>query len=158
MATVQRRTTRRVEKPINLDPESPVEKVRQFLVLKFQETQVVTRKNHLRDEISAYVDASGETDEKGSKFWDLPAPIEVNGQKFVSVKREKRTSIGLDEDAVDNLVNTKGIRDRVFKEVTTTVLDQDELYVLNQEGLISDEELDALFTENVSYAFKPIRG
>jgi hypothetical protein len=99
MATVQRRTTRRVEKPINLDPENPIEKVRQFLVLKFQETQVVTRKNHLRDEISAFVDATGETDEKGSKFWKLPAPIEVNGQRFTEVKREKRTSVGLDEDA-----------------------------------------------------------
>jgi hypothetical protein len=158
MATVQRRTTRRVERPISLDPENPVEKVRQFLVLKFQETQVVTRKNHLRDEISAFVDANGEVDEKGSKFWTLPAAIEVNGQKFTEVKREKRTSISLDEDAVENLVNAKGIRDRVFKEVTTTVLDQDELYVLNQEGVISDEELDALFAENISYAFKPIRG
>jgi hypothetical protein len=158
MATVQRRTTRRVEKPINLDPENPIEKVRQFLVLKFQETQVVTRKNHLRDEISAFVDATGETDEKGSKFWKLPAPIEVNGQRFTEVKREKRTSVGLDEDAVETLVNEKGIRDRVYKEVTTTVLDQDELYVLNQEGVISDEELDALFTENISYAFKPLQG
>ncbi|MER5754314.1 hypothetical protein [Streptomyces sp. NPDC002088] len=158
MATVQRRTTRRVEKPIRLDTETPVEKVRQFLVLKFQETQVVTRKNHLRDEISAYVDSNGDEDEKGSKFWRLPEPIEVNGQKFTEVKREKRTSVGLDEDAVETLANSKGIRDRVFKEVTTTVLDQDELYVLNQEGVISDEELDALFTENVSYAFKPIRG
>jgi hypothetical protein len=158
MATVPRRTTRRVEKPISLNPENPVEKVRQFLVLKFQETQVVTRKNHLRDEISAYVDENGEVDEKGSKFWKLPAPMEVNGQTFTEIKREKRTSIGLDEDAVDTLVNSKGVRDRVFKEVTTTVLDQDELYVLNQEGVISDEELDALFTEKISYAFKPLTG
>lgn len=158
MATVPRRTTRRIEKPISLDPENPIEKVRQFLLLKFQETQVVTRKNYLRDEISAYVDAAGETDEKGNKFWKLPTPIEVNGQTFTEVKREKRTSIGLDEDAVDTLVNEKGVRDRVYKEVTTTVLDQDELYVLNQEGVITDEELDALFTEKVSYAFKPLQG
>jgi hypothetical protein len=84
--------------------------------------------------------------------------MEVNGQTFTEIKREKRTSIGLDEDAVDTLVNATGIRDRVFKEVTTTVLDQDELYVLNQEGVISDEELDALFTEKISYAFKPLTG
>jgi hypothetical protein len=32
------------------------------------------------------------------------------------------------------------------------------LYVLNQEGLLSDDELDSLFTETVSFAFKPIRG
>lgn len=157
MATVERRTTRRVEKPISLQTDTPLEKVRQFLLLKFQEGQIVTRKNHLRDEISAYVDTNGQVDEKGSKFWDLPAPIEVNGQKFTSVKREKRTSIGLDADATEVLMTQKGLKDRVFKEVTTTVLDQEELYVLNQEGLLTDEELDALFTETTTYAFKPIR-
>jgi hypothetical protein len=158
MATVPRRTTRRAEKPINLDPENPIEKVRQFLSLKFQEAQIVTRKNKLRDEVSAFVDANGETDEKGSKFWKLPSVIEVNGQRFTEVKREKRVSISLDEDAVEELVNRKGIRDRVFKEITTTVLDQDELYVLNQEGLIDDAELDALFVEKESFAFKPLQG
>ncbi|MFF1701307.1 hypothetical protein [Streptomyces sp. NPDC058252] len=158
MATVPRRTTRRAEKPIALDPDNPVEKVRQFLALKFQEAQIVTRKNKLRDEVSAFVDANGETDEKGSKFWKLPAAIEVNGQKFIEVKRERRTSISLDEEAVEELVNRKGIRDRVFKEITTTVLDQDELYVLNQEGLIDDAELDALFVEKESFAFKPLQG
>jgi hypothetical protein len=74
------------------------------------------------------------------------------------VKRERRVSVGLDEEATETLLHTKGLKDRVFKEVTTTVLDQDELYVLQQEGLITEEELDALFTENVSFAFKPIRG
>jgi hypothetical protein len=158
MATVQRRTTRRVEKPIDLQVDNPATKVREFLVLKFQETQIVTRKNHLRDEISTFVDANGETDEKGSKFWRLPAPVDVNGQTFTEVKRERRVSVGLDEEATETLLHTKGLKDRVFKEVTTTVLDQDELYVLQQEGLITEEELDALFTENVSFAFKPIRG
>lgn len=158
MATVPRRTTRRPERPIDLNTGSPIGKVREFLVLKFQETQIVSRKNHLRDEISEYVDANGETDEKGSKFWELPAPIEVNGQKFTSVKREKRTSVSLAEDLVEALLEQKNLKGRVYKEVTTTVLDQDELYVLNQEGLITDEELDSLFVENVSFAFKPLQG
>jgi hypothetical protein len=160
MATVQRRNTRRVpEKPINLQIENdPMEKTRQFLALKFQETQIVTRKNKLRDEISVYVDNIGEVDEKGSKFWTLPSPIEINGQKFTEVKRERRVSIGLDAEAADVLLTAKGLRDRVFKPVTTEVLDQQELYVLNQEGLLSDEELDGLFTEDVAFAFKPIRG
>jgi hypothetical protein len=158
MATVTRRTTRRAERPINLDPETPLEKVRQFLILKFQEQQIVTRKNKLRDDVSAHVDATGEVDEKGSKFWKLPTPIEVNGQKFTEIKRERRVSTKLDVDAVDTLVNEKGLRDRVYKQVTTEVLDQDELYVLNQEGVISDAELDGLWVESASFAFKPLQG
>jgi hypothetical protein len=158
MATVQRRATQRIERPISLNQAAPWEKTRQFLALKFQETEIVTRKNKLRDEVSVHVDANGDIDEKGSKFWKLDPPIEVNGQKFTEVKRERRVSVNLDEEAVETLVNAKGIRDRVFKQVTQEVLDQDELYVLNQEGVITDEELDGLFTETESFAFKPIRG
>jgi hypothetical protein len=104
------------------------------------------------------VDANGDIDEKGSKFWKLDPPIEVNGQKFTEVKRERRVSVTLDAEKAEELAIAKGIRDRVFKEVTTEVLDQDELYVLNQEGILSDEELDSLFVETESFAFKPIRG
>jgi hypothetical protein len=158
MATVQRRATRRTERPISLDQAAPWEKTRQFLALKFQETDIVTRKNKLRDEVAAHVDATGDVDEKGSKFWKLDPPIEINGQKFTEVKRERRVSVSLDEEKVETLVTSKGIRDRVFKQVTQEVLDQDELYVLNQEGVITDAELDGLFSENESFAFKPIRG
>jgi hypothetical protein len=157
MATVQRRATRRVERPISLDQAAPWEKTRQFLALKFQEADIVTRKNKLRDEVSAHVDATGEVDEKGSKFWKLDPPIEFNGQKFTEVKRERRVSQSIDEEKVEALVTAKGIRDRVFKQVTQEVLDQDELYVLNQEGVLSDEELDSLWVETESFAFKPIR-
>ncbi|MFE4681559.1 hypothetical protein ACFRNJ_12075 [Streptomyces sp. NPDC056721] len=155
---MQRRATQRTERPISLNQGAPWEKTRQFLALKFQEADIVTRKNKLRDEVSAHVDASGETDEKGSKFWKLDPPIEVNGQKFTEVKRERRVSQSLDEEKTDELVTAKGVRDRVFKTVEMEVLDQDELYVLNQEGLLSDEEIDGLWVENVSFAFKPIRG
>jgi len=37
-----------------------------------------------------------------------------------------------------------------------TVLDQNEVYVLNQQGLITDEELDSLFVEHESFAYKPL--
>jgi hypothetical protein len=61
----------------------------------------------------------------------------------------------LQEDA-EALLEKKGLLDRVMKEVTTVVFDQDELYLLHQEGLISEEEIDSLFTENESWAFKPL--
>jgi len=37
-----------------------------------------------------------------------------------------------------------------------TVLDQNEVYVLNQQGLITDKELDSLFVENETFAYKPL--
>lgn len=160
MAAVPRRTTRRVERPIDLNTAAPWEKTRQFLALKFQETEITSRKNKLRDEVAAHVDAVGEPDEKGSLFWKLTPPIEINGQKFVEVKRERRVSTSLNEDATQELVASKGaeILARVYKPVTEIRLDQDELYVLNQEGVLTDAELDGLFEENESFAFKPIQG
>lgn len=38
----------------------------------------------------------------------------------------------------------------------STSIDQNEVYVLNQEGLITDAELDSLFVENVTFAYKPL--
>lgn len=160
MATVPRRTTQRIERPISLNQAAPWEKTRQFLVLKLQGEDITTRKNKLRDDVSLHVDAVGELDEKGSKFWKLEPPIDVNGQRFTEVKRERRVSVSLDEEKTQELLAAKGpkVRDRVYKPVTEFHLDQDELYVLNQEGLITDAELDGLFAENVTFAFKPIRG
>ena len=37
-----------------------------------------------------------------------------------------------------------------------TVMDQNEVYVLNQQGLITDEELDSLFVVNETWAYKPL--
>ncbi len=37
-----------------------------------------------------------------------------------------------------------------------TGIDQNEVYVLNQVGLLTDAELDSLFVENESFAYKPL--
>lgn len=38
-----------------------------------------------------------------------------------------------------------------------TTLDQNEIYVLNQEGLLSDEDLDEILVEKITFAFKPVK-
>jgi len=49
---------------------------------------------------------------------------------------------------------TRAVPEAVVSWVT--VLDQNEVYVLNQQGLITDKELDSLFVENETFAYKPL--
>jgi hypothetical protein len=147
-------TRKRTERPARVN--SLVRKVSEFLAIKFEVTSLTDRQNVLKKELLAEVERHGEVDEKGSQFLELDEPVVIHGQTFRSLKRERRaTPVFLQEDA-EALLEKKGLLDRVMKEVTTVVFDQDELYLLHQEGLISEEEIDSLFTENESWAFKPL--
>lgn len=152
MARVTRHHTKRVERPIKVD--SIVAKFRQWATIKHETAALTTRQNHLRDEISAYVDKHGVKDNRGSLFLDLDTPVEVGDQVFRQIKRERRVSTSFDEEAAEALLESKGLLAEA--QTTITVLDQDKVYVLNQEGKITDEEIDSLFVQRESWAFKPI--
>lgn len=154
MTTVK--TVKRRERPVRLGTLSAM--VYQWAVLKHEVKTLGTEQTRLRDSLLAHLAENGEVDEKGSQFITLPDPIVVGVDRIGAIKRERRASTSLNLDAAEELLAGKGktILARCQKEVTTVVFDQDELYVLNQEGLISDEELDSLFETNVTWAFKPL--
>lgn len=152
--TVSRRSTRPEGRPATTD--RVVNDARQYLFLQGEVKSLSSRAGEIKDRLMTAVTAGGEPDEKGSLFLSLPVPIEANGKTYRSLKREKRTSKYLDEERTLELLHTKGLVDRVQKERVETYLDQDEIYVLNQEGLLTDEELDSLFETEISWAFKPV--
>lgn len=117
--------------------------------------RVTALKAELLEGIEKYADA--EVDEKGSRFFYFQNPVNAGDKQFKGLKRERRASPTFDEDAARTVLAEKGLLDRVEKEVTETVFDQDEIYVLNQEGLITDDELDSFITQTITYAFVPVK-
>lgn len=170
-------------------------KVKQHLIFKTESETLKKRAEKVRDEIMIFLEKNGEVDEKGSLSLDLPAHITAGGKEFASIKRQRKVSTSFDEEAAEELLNTKGLLARVQKTTVTitsampaehafylnsvgtvvedalpkglvhedarvewsTFLDQNEVYVLNQEGLITDEELDLLFVEHISWAYLPLQ-
>lgn len=137
---------------IPFDPVIPV--FREWAALKAQVTDETTRLNKLRDRIAAAVEQRGYTDHKGSQYLDLPFPIPAGDSEYVRIKRERRVSVVADNDAAERITKAKGdgIYRRAFPPVPT--LDADELYVLLQEGHLTEAEMDEIFTQRETYAFR----
>ncbi|MGW3860275.1 hypothetical protein ACWEDZ_02155 [Streptomyces sp. NPDC005047] len=137
---------------IPFDPVIPI--FREWAVLKSQVTEDTSRLNKLRDKVAAAVESRGYTDHKGSQFLDLPFPIPAGDGEYVRIKRERRVSITADPDVAERITKSKGeaIYRRAFPPVPT--LDADELYVLLQEGHLSEEEMDEILTQRETFAFR----
>lgn len=157
-----RTVSRRVTVVDAVEPQPPitatalVSKAIAFLTLTGEAKSANEKAGTLKKEMMDALQVAGEPDEKGHRYLYFKNPIKVGGKFFSGVKRERRVSTLFDEDAAERILSEKGLLSEVQQVVTTTVLDQDKIYVLNQEGAISDEELDQMFSENETFAFKPV--
>lgn len=96
--------------------------------------------NWLKD----YVLEHGEPNGKDIE-WVFDDPLTIGDATYRGFKAQaSEPSPELDEDAATELLETKELLGRVKKTIEVEVWDWDEIYVLNQQGLITDEELDKL--------------
>jgi hypothetical protein len=95
-----------------------------------------------------YVAEHGEENSDGHLDFLFDEPLNIGGVRYRGLRNQKSQGAPLlDEDRAEVLLKNLNLRDRVAKEVTVVVWDWDELYVLNQQGLITDEQLDSLFDD-----------
>ena len=126
---------------------SIITKVTDYLSLKRRIDDLSKESNKIKSELSDLVDVEGEPDEKGHLWYKLPQ--EVDG--VTSLQRQRRVSQSLDENVAETLLKNKGIYDRCYKMVPT--LDESEVMACLYDGLLTEEEIDAMFPKTVSYAF-----
>ncbi|WP_369042208.1 hypothetical protein [Streptomyces sp. Midd1] len=137
---------------IPFDPIIPI--FREWAVLKAQVTEETSRLNKLRDKVSGAVEQRGYTDHKGSQYLDLPFPVPAGDNEYIRIKRERRVSVAADEEAAERILKAKSgaLYRRAFPPVPT--LDADELYVLLQEGHLTEDEMDEILVQRETYAFR----
>ena len=122
------------------------QEVQQYVALKEDVTHIEGRVATLRKRIMAAVEELGEPNEKGS----LVLPINDIKSNTGSVIKQRRVSKVFDEDKADNLLKEKGLFDSVTK--TVTVLDQDAVMAAYYDGKLTDEDIESMFPEKVSWA------
>lgn len=132
------------------DPIIPV--FRRWAMLKQQSDSIVREQNKLRDQVVSAVEERGYRDHKGSQYIDLPFPLAVGDMEYVRIKREARTSITADPTIAETITRERGVFERAFTLVPT--LQPDELYVLLQEGALTEPDMDAIFIKRTSFAFR----
>lgn len=126
-----------------------VSKVRKYVNLRSRIEDLTKEQSSLKTELSTLVDNEGTPDEKGHLWYSLPE--EVDG--YISLQRQRRVTQKLDEEEASRTLTARGLSERCYKMVP--VLDESEVMACLYEGLLTEEEIDAMFPKSVSYAFIP---
>jgi hypothetical protein len=122
------------------------QEVQQYVTLKEDVSHIEDRVATLRKRILATVEELGTPNEKGS----LVLPINDVKSNTGNVVKQRRVSKVFDESKADELLKEKGLFETVTK--TITVLDQDAVMAAYYDGKLTDEDIETMFPEKVSWA------
>lgn len=147
-------TTRKITRKTVTKANDIATTLRQFLTLKVQSETIDDRLSTLKKDLQEAVTSAGYEDDLGNFWFDLDEPVDVDGYgTCLKLKRERRVKISVDDDAAEALLREKGL----YEDCTTTVtiLDEEEIRKAHYKGLLTDEDIDVIFPQTVTYAFVP---
>ena len=143
-------------------------KVAAYLLLNQEIADRKILQDNLKKELDPYL-REAETNARGSYVIPFAEPLKANGKEYASLQKTKKVSKVLNEQRVidflmeransedehwmgwDDLVSNSGVI------VTVQHVDQDVLWDLFVQDMITQEELDSFFDVNVTWAFSPTK-
>jgi len=132
----------------NSPQEDPiVSKVRRLAALKGFIADSTAEKNTVQSELTSVIEEHGISDEKGHLHLELPQ--EVSGVS--SLQLQRRVSQKLDPNVAEKILKDKGLDSRCYTLVP--VLNESEVMACYYEDLLTEEDIDTMFVNNVTYAF-----
>jgi hypothetical protein len=136
----------------------PTQTFAEHILLKRQAATVTTRANGLKDRLKKWFLETPSDDvyenDNGSKFLDFSSTVSDGKDEFKGMELRRSTPIKFDEEVAEQILRRKG----VYEEALTPVIDQEKIYRLQQEGKITDKDLDKMFVSGESWAFWPVKG
>jgi len=128
----------------NLDPIK--RELQQYVSLKEESSAIDDRINAIKKRLSNYAEEMGTPNEKGSLVF--PINDDVTGTK--SIVRQRRVSKVFSEPTANKILNDKGVYESCTK--TIVVLDEDAVMAAYYAGKLTDEDIDTMFPEKVTWA------
>lgn len=143
-------------------------KVAQYLLLNREIADRKIMQDNIKQELEPYL-REAETNARGSYVIPFQEPLEIAGKRYASLQKTRKESKVLNEERVidflmeransedehwagwDDLVSNSGVI------VTVQHVDQDVLWDLFVQDMISQEELDSFFDITVSWSFNPTK-
>lgn len=143
-------------------PSSLTKLAHEFTYNRGVETRAKRAKEQARDGLKAFLLEDSEDmrlDENGHRYLDLETPIPDGDDLVLSIRAQRNVSSSIDLDKAAEVLRAKSpaVYDRVFKRVVIRQFDENELYAVNQAGLVTDDELDSMIVENVTYSLGTVR-
>jgi hypothetical protein len=128
------------------DPNDLTGKAKQYAFLKAQIDYLEKQQKDLRAELIEAIEEAGIPDDKGNVILDLPQ--EVDG--YVAVMKQRRVSRKIDEETAFELIEQKGLRDKLI--ITKEVVDEDALMAALYSDELTEEEIDQMYPQNIVWA------
>lgn len=120
--------------------------VQQYVTLKDEAEAITERVNTIKKRLTGYIEDLGEPNEKGS----IVLPIDEERTGVRSIVKQRRVSKQFDEDKAHTILESKALFEACTK--TVVVLDQDAVMAAYYEGKLTDEDIDTMFPEKVTWA------
>jgi len=163
MAVPQRNIV--VRRPRNVVPIRDIERHFHDFAFNWRTASAAGKaRDKARDHIKAWFAKGGDgkyeiaVNENGSQLIELDEPIEVDGVRITGLENRRTVTSELDLELVDawleSLPEDKRLAysARLYRQVTDTVFEPNELFKLQQEGALSEAAMDSLFTTSESWA------
>lgn len=122
--------------------------VAQYSGVRRQREALAKREEELKKRLAAALEEIVPPDEKGSQTMAFPEPIE--GVKSIQWQQKNGTPV-IDEDKAERMLKKRRLYDRCTR--TVVELDEDEIRKCVYDGLLSQDDFDAMTIQKVSRAF-----
>ena len=126
----------------------------QFEGLREQMELLEKRQNEIKGRLKGVIEELGEEDDKGNLI--LPFDDDFAEQYHVSsLMNQRRVTQKLDETKAEKILDKHGLL--ADCQTTVVTLDQDKIMAQYFEGNLTEDEVDAMITKKVTFAFCPQR-
>lgn len=129
-----------------IDKDDVLSQTQQYAFFKKQVEYFQEQMKSLREDLFSKIEENGETDDKGNIIFELPQEIEG----FVSMTKQRRVSRKIDEDVAFDIIDEKGLRDKLIK--TVEIIDEDALMAALYNDELTESEIDEMYPQTVVWA------
>jgi len=126
--------------------EGLINYVRQHEQIKSNMDMLTERKTFVRGQIDRMTEELGKEDAKGHIVVELNDTV----SGVSKVTRQRRVSKNFNEEEAHAILKEKDLIERCVK--TVAVLDEEAVMAAYNEGLLTDEDIDKMFPEKVTWA------
>jgi hypothetical protein len=129
-----------------MEQDELIAQAKEYAYTKKQMEQLEKRQKELREKLFVQIEERGEQDDKGNLILELPDELD----EYVALTKQRRVTRKIDEDVAFDIIDEKGLREKLVKIVE--VIDEDALMAALYSDELTEEEIDEMYPQTVVWA------
>lgn len=129
-----------------MEQDELIAQAKEFAFAKKQIDILEKRQKELREQLFNHIEERGEVDDKGNLILELPEELD----DVFSITKQRRVTRKIDEDVAFDIIDEKGLRDKLIKIVE--VIDEDALMAALYNDELTEDEIDEMYPQSVVWA------